>query len=50
MATKNLGRKLRFGKRAKQNRPMPVWVVVKTKRKVIRNAKRYNWRHTSLKR
>jgi len=51
MATsKNLGKKIRLAKRHNQNRPMPVWVVMRTKRKVRRNPKRYLWRRTKLKR
>jgi large subunit ribosomal protein L39e len=47
---KNLGKKLRLLKRGKQNRPVPMWVVMKTKRKVRRNPKRYHWRRSRLKR
>ncbi|MBR9680669.1 MAG: 50S ribosomal protein L39e [Candidatus Altiarchaeota archaeon] len=51
MATvKNLARKIRLAKRHGQNRPMPVWVVMRTKRKVRRNVKRYAWRRVKLKR
>lgn len=51
MATyKNLGKKLRLSKRAKQNRAMPIWVVVKTKRRVRSNPKRYMWRRSKLQR
>ena len=47
---KSLGKKLRLNKRGMQNRPMPVWVVLRTKRKVRRNVKRFLWRRSKLKR
>ncbi len=47
---KTVGKKLRLAKRAKQNRPVPIWVVVKTNRSYRRNPKRYLWRRSKLKR
>mgnify|MGYP000288815925 CR=1 FL=1 len=47
---KILGKKIRLAKREKQNRPVPLWVLLKTKRRVRRNPKRYHWRRSRLKR
>jgi large subunit ribosomal protein L39e len=47
---KNLGKKLRLIKRGRQNRPMPFWVVMRTKRKMRRNPLRYYWKRSKLKR
>ncbi|MBR9680086.1 MAG: 50S ribosomal protein L39e [Candidatus Altiarchaeota archaeon] len=47
---KHLARKLRLAKRGNQNRPIPYWVVARTKRSVRRNPKRYLWRRSTLKR
>ncbi len=44
-----LGRKLRYAKALKQNRPIPLWVLVKTKMRVRDNPKRRFWRRTKLK-
>ncbi|HDR53577.1 MAG TPA: 50S ribosomal protein L39e [archaeon] len=50
MATvKEKSRKLRLIKRGNQNRPIPLWVVAKTKRKVRWNPLRFNWRRSKLK-
>ncbi|MEM0021161.1 MAG: 50S ribosomal protein L39e [Fervidicoccaceae archaeon] len=46
---KPLGKKLRLAKALKSNQPIPVWVSVKTLRKVRFNFKRRNWRRTKLK-
>jgi len=46
---KPLGKKLRLAKAAKSNQPVPVWVSVKTLRKVRFNLKRRNWRRSKLK-
>jgi len=51
MATfKMPARKIRLARRGRQNRPVPIWVLVKTKRRVRRNPKRYYWRRGRLKR
>ncbi len=47
---KNLGKKLRLIKKGRQNRPMPFWVVMRTKRRVTRNPLRHFWRRGKLKR
>ncbi|HDM36203.1 MAG TPA: 50S ribosomal protein L39e [Candidatus Syntrophoarchaeum butanivorans] len=43
------GKKLRLAKAVKQNRRVPVWVIVKTNRGVLTHPKRRNWRRSSLK-
>lgn len=48
MGKKTLGVKLRLAKRLKQNRRPPVWVTVRTKRKVFTNPKRRHWRRSRL--
>ncbi|KYK33082.1 MAG: 50S ribosomal protein L39e [Theionarchaea archaeon] len=45
---KSLGKKLRLGKAAKQNRRVPVWVWVKTRLGVRTHPKRRHWRRTNL--
>ena len=51
MATfKMPGKKIRLAKRGRQNRPVPLWVVLKTKRRVRRNPKRYHWKRSRQKR
>lgn len=44
------GKKIRLIARAKQNRPVPLWVIVKTKRRFRFNPHRYNWRRSRLQR
>ncbi|MCP8307794.1 MAG: 50S ribosomal protein L39e [archaeon] len=46
---KTSGLKKRLVKKARQNSPVPAWVVVKTKRKVRTNPKRRMWRRRKLK-
>jgi large subunit ribosomal protein L39e len=46
---KPLAKKLRLAKANKQNRRIPVWVIVKTNRKVLTHPKRRHWRRTKLK-
>ena len=41
--------KERLGKKIKQNRRVPVFIVPKTNRRVSQNNKRRNWRSSSLK-
>jgi len=45
---KPLAKKLRLAKAYKQNRRIPVWVIVKTNRKVLTHPKRRHWRRTKL--
>jgi len=49
MGKKTLGVKRRLAKFLKQNRRAPVWITIKTKRKVFASPKRRNWRSTKLK-
>ncbi len=46
---KPLARKLRLAKAGKSNSPIPVWVTVKTRRKIRFNTRRRNWRRGRLK-
>jgi len=46
---KPLGKKLRLASAMNSNRPIPIWVVAKTKRKVRFNYKRRYWRRQKLK-
>lgn len=46
---KPLARKLRLARAFKSNRPVPVWVIIKTLRKFTFNPKRRHWRRTKLK-
>lgn len=46
---KPLARKLRLAKAGKQNRSVPLWVVVKTNRRFRDHPKRRHWRRVSLK-
>ncbi|MCS7121031.1 MAG: 50S ribosomal protein L39e [Archaeoglobaceae archaeon] len=48
MGKKTLGVKLRLARKLKQNRRPPVWVIVKTKRKVTTTPKRRHWRRSKL--
>ena len=43
------GQKMRLAKAHKQNVRVPVWVIVKTNRKVVSHPKRRHWRRGSLK-
>lgn len=47
---KSFSKKVRLLKARRQNRRVPLWVMVKTKRRVANNPKRRSWRHTKLKR
>ncbi len=49
-SVKSYAKKSRLMKARRQNRRVPLWVMVKTKRKVSNNPKRRNWRHAKLKR
>ncbi|HJJ78035.1 MAG TPA: 50S ribosomal protein L39e [Methanocorpusculum sp.] len=43
------GRKIRFAKATQQNRRVPAWVMIKTKRNVVSHPKRRSWRRSTLK-
>ncbi|MGZ7108393.1 MAG: 50S ribosomal protein L39e [Methanobacterium sp.] len=44
-----LAKKLRLAKAGKQNRRVPLWVMLKTNRKVRTHPKMRHWRRNSLK-
>jgi len=46
---KSLAKKKRLGKKTKQNKRLPVFVTVRTKRKVVWNNKNRNWRTDKMK-
>jgi len=46
---KPLARKLRYAKALKQNKRVPIWVMIKTKFKFTWNPKRRFWRRGRLK-
>ncbi len=46
---KPLARKLRLAKAYKQNRRVPIWVVIKTNRRFVEHPKRRHWRRVTLK-
>jgi large subunit ribosomal protein L39e len=49
MGKKTLGVKKRLAKFSNQNKRAPVWVTLRTKRRVFASPKRRNWRVTKLK-
>jgi large subunit ribosomal protein L39e len=44
MGKKGVGKKLRLAKKGKQNRRVPVWVIVRTARRIMTHPKRRHWR------
>ena len=42
-------RKIRLAKAPQQNRRVPAWVMIKTKRNVVSHPCRRNWRRSTLK-
>ncbi|VVB99368.1 50S ribosomal protein L39e [uncultured archaeon] len=48
MSKKTFLKKKRLGKATRQNRRLPVFVAVRTKRKVTQNSKRRTWRTQKL--
>lgn len=46
---KSYARKRRLAKATRQNRRLPVFVIVRTKRKITQNSRRRNWRTAKLK-
>jgi large subunit ribosomal protein L39e len=46
---KPTSRKKRLGKAGKSSRPVPTWVVAKTRGRVRSTPKRRHWRRTKLK-
>ncbi|MDD1679903.1 MAG: 50S ribosomal protein L39e [Methanomicrobiales archaeon] len=49
MSKVSKGRKLRLAKACEQNRRVPAWVMLRTKRNVVSHPKRRNWRRSTLK-
>ncbi|MFH1450402.1 MAG: 50S ribosomal protein L39e [archaeon] len=48
-ARKHLNYKLRLAKKTKQNRIVPLWAIMKTKRAVRSHPQRRYWRASNLK-
>jgi large subunit ribosomal protein L39e len=46
---KSFERKRFLGKKSRQNRRIPIFVIARTMRRVIRNAGARNWRRSKLK-
>ncbi len=42
-------KKIRLAKAKRQNRPVPIWAVAKTKARVRTHPKRRQWRRSKLK-
>jgi large subunit ribosomal protein L39e len=49
MSKSTKGYKIRLAKACGQNRRVPAWVMMKTKRHVVSTPTRRNWRRSSLK-
>lgn len=49
MVKKDLKKKMRLGKKARQNRRVPTFAMIRTKRKVQTNPKTRNWRTEKIK-
>ncbi len=49
MGKKTVGVKKKLAKAGKQNRRVPIWVIMRTKRKVVTHPKRRHWRRTKLR-
>lgn len=47
---KPAAKKIRLNKATKQNRRVPVWVMMKTSRKMTTHPRRHNWRRSKLQR
>ncbi|MBT04814.1 MAG: 50S ribosomal protein L39e [Euryarchaeota archaeon] len=47
---KPAAKKIRLLKAGKQNRRVPVWVMLKTARNTVSHPKRHNWRRSKLQR
>jgi large subunit ribosomal protein L39e len=46
---KHVAKKLRLAKKTKQNRPLPAWVILRTRRRVTVNPARRFWRRQKIK-
>lgn len=49
MSKVSKGRKIRLAKACEQNRRVPAWVMLRTKRRVTTHPQRRNWRRSTLK-
>jgi large subunit ribosomal protein L39e len=49
MGKKTLTKKLRLAKAERQNKRLPLFVTIRTKRRLYMNIKRRNWRTDKLK-
>jgi large subunit ribosomal protein L39e len=49
MSKVSKGRKLRLAKACEQNRRVPAWVMLRTKRTVVSHPQRRSWRKSTLK-
>jgi len=49
MGKKGLGKKMRLAKAERQNKRLPVFITIRTKRKVQSNNKKRNWRTDKLR-
>ncbi len=49
MGRKSLSKKKRLGKAIRKNRRIPMFVVIRTKRKVSQNRNRRDWRTDKLR-
>ncbi|DAC52834.1 MAG TPA: 50S ribosomal protein L39e [Candidatus Poseidoniaceae archaeon] len=47
---KPAAKKIRLMKATKQNRRVPVWVMLKTDRNTVSHPKRHHWRRSKLQR
>ncbi len=50
MVKKDLRKKMRLGKKNRQNRRVPTFAMIRTKRKVQSNPKIRKWRNEKIKR
>lgn len=49
MSKLSKGRKIRLSRACEQNRRVPAWVMLRTKRRVVSHPKRRSWRRSTLK-
>jgi large subunit ribosomal protein L39e len=49
MSKSTKGFKIRLAKACEQNRRVPQWVMLRTKRAVVAHPRRRNWRRSALK-
>lgn len=49
MSKKTLNKKMKLAKAERQNKRLPIFVTIRTKRKLTMNSKRRNWRTEKLR-